>query len=78
MMPSEYSARISSSMRAHLPNCPSYEAREDSLKRLRKPVAFSATIVMCVYAPEPETSSLFWFFSPHRTRFLLNRDSGAT
>ena len=48
MIPSEYSARISASMRAHLPSCPSYEASEDSRNRLRRPVAFSATIVMCV------------------------------
>lgn len=53
------------------------EASEDSLNRFRSPVAFSATIVMCVYEPEPETSSDFWLGSPHCTRLVLNRDSGA-
>ncbi|OQM80770.1 hypothetical protein B0E55_03599 [Rhodococcus sp. 66b] len=40
-------------------------------------MAFSATIVMCVYAPLPETSSDFWLRSPQRTRLVLKRDSGA-
>jgi len=48
MIPSECSARISASIRAHLPSCPSYEASEESRNRLRRPVAFSATMVMCV------------------------------
>ena len=77
MMPSACEAMISSSMRAHLPSWPSIEASEDSLNRFLTPVEFSATIVMCVYAPLPETSSDFWLRSPHSTRFLLNRDSGA-
>ena len=47
MMPAAFSARISASIRGHLPSCPSNEASDDSLNRLRKPVAFSATIVMC-------------------------------
>ena len=48
MMPSACSAMISASMRDHLPSWPSKEASEDSLNRLRRPVAFSATIVRCV------------------------------
>ena len=28
---------------------------------------------MCVYAPEPETSSSFWSGLPHRTRALSAR-----
>ncbi len=54
------------------------EAREESLNRFRSPVAFRATIVMCVYAPLPETSSDFWLRSPQSTRLVLKRDSGAT
>ncbi len=53
------------------------DASDDSLNRFRRPVAFSATMVMCVYAPLPDTSSDFWLRSPHSTRFLSNRDSGA-
>ncbi len=48
------------------------------MNRFRRPVAFSATIVMWVYAPLPETSSDFWLRSPHSTRLVLKRDSGAT
>ncbi len=53
------------------------EASDDSLNRFRRPVAFSATIVMWVYEPEPDTSSDFWLRSPQSTRLVLNRDSGA-
>ncbi len=78
MMPSACAAMSSSSIRGHLPSWPSMDASDDSLKRLRSPVAFSATIVMWVYAPLPETSSDFWLRSPpHRTRLVLKRDSGA-
>ncbi len=48
MIPDEYCAISSASMRAHLPNWPSIEASEDSLNRLRRPVAFAATIDMWV------------------------------
>ena len=48
MMPAACSAISSASMRDHLPSWPSKEASEDSLNRLRRPVAFSATIVRCV------------------------------
>src|ERR1700712_3110259 len=77
MMPEEFSAMISASMRDHLPSWPSNEASDDSLKRLRRPVAFSATIVMWVYAPLPETSSDFWLGSPQSTRLVSKRDAGA-
>ncbi len=78
MMPSAWVAISSSSMRGHLPSWPSIDASDDSLNRFRRPVEFSATIVMWVYAPLPETSSDFWLGSPHSTRLVLNRDSGAT
>ena len=77
MMPAAFSAIISASIRDHLPSCPSNDASDDSLNRFRSPVAFSATIVMCVYDPLPETSSAFWLGSPHRTRLVSNRDPGA-
>lgn len=48
MMPSACSAMSSASMRDHLLSWPSKEACEDSLNRLRRPVAFSAIIVRCV------------------------------
>ena len=48
MMPAECSAMISASIRDHLPSWPSNEANDDSLNRLRSPVAFSAIIVRWV------------------------------
>ena len=48
MMPAAFSAMSSASIRDHLPSWPSKDASEDSLNRLRRPVAFSATIVRCV------------------------------
>ncbi len=42
------------------------------------PSVVSASSVMCVYAPAPETSSSFWPGSPHRTGCLRPRWSGAT
>ncbi|SKY35413.1 Uncharacterised protein [Mycobacteroides abscessus subsp. abscessus] len=48
MIPSACSAMRSASIRAHLPSWPSMDASDDSLNRLRRPVAFSATIVMWV------------------------------
>ncbi|SKU66758.1 Uncharacterised protein [Mycobacteroides abscessus subsp. abscessus] len=77
MMPLACSAMRSASMRAHLPSCPSNEANDDSLNRFRSPVAFSATMVMWVYEPEPETSSDFCPGSPQKTRLVSNRDAGA-
>ena len=60
-------------------------ASEDSLNRFRRPVAFSASIVIWVYAPAPETSppspsssAPRWFDWPQKTGFLWNRLSGAT
>jgi hypothetical protein len=48
MMPEECSAISSASIRDHLPSWPSNDAIDDNLNRLRSPVAFSATMVMCV------------------------------
>ena len=48
MMPAACSAMISASIRDHLPSWPSNEASDDSLNRLRSPVAFSATMVRWV------------------------------
>src|SRR3954468_15462988 len=45
---------------------------------LCRPVLFTAHIVLCVYPPEPETSSRFWCGWPHWILRLLRRDSGAT
>ena len=48
MMPAAFSATISASILDHLPSWPSNDASDDSLNRLRTPVAFSATIVRWV------------------------------
>lgn len=76
--PSDHLEMVSLSIRGHFVSQPSAYASEDSRKRLFRPVAFAAQIVLCVYPPEPDTSSRFWCGCPHWILRLLRRDSGAT
>ena len=77
MMPLAYLDSSSRSIRG-LRKYPSSEAREVSLNRLCMPSVLSASSVMCVYAPAPDTSSSFCAGVPHRTGCLRLRCSGAT